>query len=525
MPRFFPHQPLMQWFQHVIALLGILFMASGQLGSARAEELPSFIHDGTLTICTNPTLPPMTFVKGQDVTHPEGFDIDVAHFLATRWHAQLSVVTMDFTGLFPSLGAQRCGLVMSGIIRTPPREKSFDAVSYQDTALVVAGRANTPVLTSMDELSGKDVAVESGTSYVTRLGVINDALVAAGKAPMIIQQYPTEEQVVQQVLIGRVFAFVSQDVEIFFRMRQLQGKLHILLTPDIPDYRHFAIYLRQNKQDQELLQTAITALEADGTLATLRNKWSITDQSTKQGADASSSGSIFDWNAFFSALTSRAFLHGALITLTVALLSHVIAITLSVPIAIALNNPQRSVLKIVLEGYVALFRAAPTLLQLLFIWNAVPQFFPIFREQWFTPFLATVLALSINESAYQVEINRSALSAVDPGQELGASALGLSRRDIYWRVIFPQAFRIALPPTINEFINLLKITSLASVISLQELLAVTQIQVARTFAFTEYYAAALVYYLVMVFFFLFLQKRVERRFNWSDRKKVVSNAA
>lgn len=241
----------------------------------------------------------MTFVKGQDVTHPEGFDIDVAHFLATRWHAQLSVVTMDFTGLFPSLGAQRCGLVMSGIIRTPPREKSFDAVSYQDTALVVAGRANTPVLTSMDELSGKDVAVESGTSYVTRLGVINDALVAAGKAPMIIQQYPTEEQVVQQVLIGRVFAFVSQDVEIFFRMRQLQGKLHILLTPDIPDYRHFAIYLRQNKQDQELLQTAITALETDGTLATLRNKWSITDQSTKQGADASSSGSIFDWNAFF----------------------------------------------------------------------------------------------------------------------------------------------------------------------------------------------------------------------------------
>ncbi|WP_082246773.1 ABC transporter substrate-binding protein/permease [Acetobacter ascendens] len=525
MPRFSPHQPLMQWFQHVVALLGILFMASGQLGSARAEELPSFIHDGTLTICTNPTLPPMTFVKGQDVTHPEGFDIDVAHFLATRWHAQLSVITMDFTGLFPSLGAQRCGLVMSGIIRTPPREKSFDAVSYQDTALVVAGRANTPVLTSMDELSGKDVAVESGTSYVTRLGVINSALVAAGKAPMIIQQYPTEEQVVQQVLIGRVFAFVSQDVEIFFRMRQLQGKLHILLTPDIPDYRHFAIYLRQNKQDQELLQTAITALETDGTLATLRNKWSIADQSTKPGTDASSSGSIFDWNAFFSALTSRAFIHGALITLTVALLSHVIAITLSVPIAIALNNPQRSVLKIVLEGYVALFRAAPTLLQLLFIWNAVPQFFPIFREQWFTPFLATVLALSINESAYQVEINRSALSAVDPGQELGASALGLNRRDIYWRVIFPQAFRIALPPTINEFINLLKMTSLASVISLQELLAVTQIQVARTFAFTEYYAAALVYYLVMVFFFLFLQKRVERRFTWSDRKKVVSNAA
>ncbi|MFT9408306.1 ABC transporter substrate-binding protein/permease [Acetobacter fabarum] len=508
-----------------VAAFAVALTAAVLPGVARAEQVPSFVQDGTLTVCTNPTLPPMTFVKGQDVTHPEGFDIDVAQALATRWHARLSVITMDFTGLFPSLSAQRCGLVMSGIIRTPAREKSFDAVSYQDTALVVVGRKGTPSLSSMDELSGKDVAVESGTSYVTRLGVVNDALIAAGKPPMIIQQYPTEEQVVQQVLIGRVFAFVSQDVELFYRMRQLGDKLHVLITPNIPDYRHFAIYIRQNPEDRTLLQNAISALDSDGTLQTFRTKWSVTDQSTKGDAAQAGAGGMFDWGAFFSALTSMAFLHGALITLSVALISHFIAITISVPIAIVLNSPQKSLLKVALEGYVSLFRAAPTLLQLLFIWNAVPQFFPIFREQWFTPFLATILALSINESAYQVEINRAALSAVDPGQELGASALGLSRRDIYWRVIFPQAFRIALPPTINEFINLLKITSLASVISLQELLAVTQIQVARTFAFTEYYAAALIYYLVMVFFFLFLQKRVERRFSWSDRKKVVSNAA
>lgn len=508
-----------------VAALAVALTAAVLPGAARAEQVPSFVQDGTLTVCTNPTLPPMTFVKGQDVTHPEGFDIDVAQALATRWHARLSVITMDFTGLFPSLSAQRCGLVMSGIIRTPAREKSFDAVSYQDTALVVVGRKGAPSLSSMDELSGKDVAVEAGTSYVTRLGVVNDALIAAGKPPMIIQQYPTEEQVVQQVLIGRVFAFVSQDVELFYRMRQLGDKLHVLITPNIPDYRHFAIYIRHNPEDRTLLQNAVSALDSDGTLQAFRTKWSVTDQSTKSDAAQAGAGGMFDWSTFFSALTSMAFLHGALITLSVALISHFIAITISVPIAIVLNSPQKSLLKVALEGYVSLFRAAPTLLQLLFIWNAVPQFFPIFREQWFTPFLATILALSINESAYQVEINRAALSAVDPGQELGASALGLSRRDIYWRIIFPQAFRIALPPTINEFINLLKITSLASVISLQELLAVTQIQVARTFAFTEYYAAALIYYLVMVFFFLFLQKRVERRFSWSDRKKVVSNAA
>ena len=296
-----------------VAALAVALTAAVLPGAARAEQVPSFVQDGTLTVCTNPTLPPMTFVKGQDVTHPEGFDIDVAQALATRWHARLSVITMDFTGLFPSLSAQRCGLVMSGIIRTPAREKSFDAVSYQDTALVVVGRKGTPSLSSMDELSGKDVAVESGTSYVTRLGVVNDALIAAGKPPMIIQQYPTEEQVVQQVLIGRVFAFVSQDVELFYRMRQLGDRLHVLITPNIPDYRHFAIYIRQNPEDRTLLQNAISALDSDGTLQTFRTKWSVTDQSTKGDAAQAGAGGMFDWGAFFSALTSMAFLHGALL--------------------------------------------------------------------------------------------------------------------------------------------------------------------------------------------------------------------
>ncbi|KXV79753.1 transporter, partial [Acetobacter malorum] len=201
------------------------------------------------------------------------------------------------------------------------------------------------------------------------------------------------------------------------------------------------------------------------------------------------------------------------------------AIVISIPMAITLNSHGKSALKVVLKAYVSIFRGAPTLLQLLFIWNALPQFFPIFREQWFTPFLATLVALSINESAYQVEINRAALSAVDGGQELAADALGMTHKQVYRYVIFPQALRVALPPTINEFISLLKTTSLASVISLQELLAITQVQVARTFEFTEYYAAALIYYLAMVFFFLFLQKRVERRFSWADRKKASANAA
>ncbi|BBC81105.1 ABC transporter amino acid permease [Acetobacter orientalis] len=93
-----------------------------------------------------PDPPPMTFIQGSDASKPEGMDIDVVRALAQRWHASLSLITMDFTGLFPSLAAQRCGLVISGIIQLADREKNFDAVAYQETALTVVARANTPPL-------------------------------------------------------------------------------------------------------------------------------------------------------------------------------------------------------------------------------------------------------------------------------------------------------------------------------------------------------------------------------------------
>ncbi|GBR08253.1 ABC transporter substrate-binding protein/permease [Acetobacter oeni] len=507
-------------------LLCLLFTLTGLVlhhPAARADETPGFIQDGQLTLCTNPTLPPMTFVNGSDTTALAGMDIDLARLLAARWHATFVPDTMDFEGMFPSLAARRCGMVISGVLRQSGREKNYDAVPYADSALVVVARAGAPKLTAMTDLSGKTIATQSGTSYAARIEKENDTLRAEGRTPIIVQQYPTEDQVVQQVLIGRVNAFISQDVELYYRQKQLGGKVSIIFKPDYPDYRQFAIYIRKNAEDRVQLQRAIDDLTSGGEIAGLEKKWGVSGEH-EQVFSEKNAPARFDFATFFSALTSVAFLKGAALTLTIAVLSHMMAIVISIPIAMRLNGPD-SPLKFILSAYVAVFRGAPTLLQLLFIWNALPQFLPFFREHWFTPFLATWLSLSINESAYQVEINRAALRAVDPGQRLAADALGMKSAQVYRHVIFPQALRIALPPTINEFISLLKTTSLASVISLQELLAVTQIQVARTFEFTEYYSAALIYYLAMVFFFLYLQKRIERRFAWADRNKASANVA
>ncbi|MBB2202621.1 ABC transporter substrate-binding protein/permease [Gluconacetobacter tumulisoli] len=490
---------------------------------ARAQQAPSFAAGG-LTVCTNPTLPPMTFVNGTDGSDLAGVDIDVSRRLGAYWHVPVTFVSMDFVGLFPSLEAGRCGMVISGVVRQAAREVKFDAVPYQPTSLVVVARAGTAHVTSMADLSGKVLAVESGTSYAARIAQENVALAAAGRPAIEIQQYPTEDQVVQQVLIGRAFAFVSQDVELAFRQTQLNGKVSVIFQPDYPEYRNFAIYIRKDARDRAALEGAIAALRDGGQMTPILQRWRIMPGGGDMQAGDQKAVSGFNWRTFAAALVSPAFARGAAITLAMAVLSHMTAIGLAVPMAMVMNG-RDGMLKSAIRAYVALFRAAPTLLQLLFVWNALPQFLPVFRESWFTPFLAAWISLSINEAAYQVEINRAALQAIDPGQALAGDALGMTRMQVYRHIIFPQALRIALPPTINEFISLIKTTSLASVISLQELLAVTQINVARTFEFTEYYAAALIYYLLIVFFFLWVQKRIERRFAWADRLKATSHAA
>src|SRR5262245_27524347 len=164
----------------------------------------------------------------------------------------------------------------------------------------------------------------------------------------------------------------------------------------------------------------------------------------------------FDFSVLWSALTSEAFFRGACITIILSLLSHAVGIAISIPVPIAINR-DRGFLPGFLRGIVGLLRGAATLLQLLFVWNGLPQIFPIFREPWFTPFLAAWIALSLNEAAYQVEINRAALKAIHPGQQDAGMALGLSRFQIFRHVTLPQAMRVAIPPTANEFITLLKI--------------------------------------------------------------------
>ena len=224
----------------------------------------------------------------------------------------------------------------------------------------------------------------------------------------------------------------------------------------------------------------------------------------------------FQPDVFLEALTSPALLQGALITIALTIVAFAGGLVLGLLIAL-MHDSRFRVVRVIAWTYVWIFRALPALILLFMVWFALPQLFPVFREEWFIPFLAASIALAINEAAYAAEILRGGLMAVDDGQRLAARSLGMRPGQVFRKVIAPQLTRVTIPPMSNDFITMLKTTSLASVVSVRELMTNTQTAVSTTFRFAEWYGAAAVYYLVLVSIFMVGQAWLERRYVWTSR--------
>lgn len=226
---------------------------------------------------------------------------------------------------------------------------------------------------------------------------------------------------------------------------------------------------------------------------------------------------MFDGRVFLDALFGWPLLQGALVAFSLAVAVQLAATALCLGPASAASS-RRVWARGAVGAYVWLFRGAPTLLVLLAVWNGLPQLIPALRADWYTPFLAAFVALTLVQVAYLTEVMRAAFASVSPGQREAAAALGLHRMQAFRLVVLPQALRVAVPPLMNEFISLLKATSLATVISLRELMTVTSYAISASFRFLEWYAAVLIYYLGMVSVLTVLQRGLEARLSAGHRR-------
>lgn len=222
----------------------------------------------------------------------------------------------------------------------------------------------------------------------------------------------------------------------------------------------------------------------------------------------------FNLGAFFGYL-SNGFLIGG-VGVTVALTLAGVAGGLLVGLIIALLRMTESrPLQWIAGAYIWLFRGTPLLVQLVVIYTGLPQ-----MGIRLGTIQSALLGLILHEAAYMAEIIRSGFLSVPAGQREAAWALSLHRHTAFWRVILPQAFRLMIPPLGNSINGLLKSTSLASVISVEELMRRSDMLMQEQFQTLEVYAAAAAYYLLLTTLWDFVQRPLERHFGRFIAKKA-----
>ncbi|HQR27071.1 MAG TPA: amino acid ABC transporter permease [Nocardioides sp.] len=233
---------------------------------------------------------------------------------------------------------------------------------------------------------------------------------------------------------------------------------------------------------------------------------------------AFSQGNI-DWAVTWEYFDAPTIVQGMWNTLLISVLAQALGIVLGV-VAAVMRKSANPVTSGVAWLYIWFFRGTPVLLQLL-LWYNLSLVFPtiwipfagsVATNTVMTPFLAALLGLGINEGAYMAEIVRAGINSVDEGQTEAAQALGLSPARTMRRVVLPQAMRVIIPPTGNEFINMLKTSSLAYAVQFGELLYSATSIYSANLAVVELLFTVSLWYLVLTSVFSVFQAFLERRF-------------
>jgi polar amino acid transport system permease protein len=232
----------------------------------------------------------------------------------------------------------------------------------------------------------------------------------------------------------------------------------------------------------------------------------------------------FEWDVVGEYIFSPPVLQGVQMTLILTVICMALGIALGTVLAIVASS-QNVVLRWAARIYIWVFRGTPLLVQLIFLYNLgalfpeiqlgvpfLPPLLTLDTNQVITAWMAAVVGLSLNEAAYMSEVIRGGFLAISPAQREAAQALGMTRRQVFFRIVLPQALRVIVPPTGNQMIMLLKYTSLVSVIALHDLLYSVQSVYTQTFQVIPLLIVASIWYLAITSILSIGQSWIERYF-------------
>ena len=219
-------------------------------------------------------------------------------------------------------------------------------------------------------------------------------------------------------------------------------------------------------------------------------------------------GMKFNWSYFFQTLPYIA--SKLNVTLTLTIISAVFSLVIGMVFAIISYYKVKGVSQ-VLKIWISFVRGTPVAAQLFFFYYGLANLSSLILNM--SPTVAVAVIMSLNMGAFVSESIRGALISVDEGQREAAMAFGMTGFQMTIRIDIPQAIRVALPPLFNDLINLFKMSSLAFLVGVRDVMGAAKIEGANTFQFFECYACVMLIYWVITLILTAIQKVLEKRCN------------
>lgn len=410
-----------------------------------------------------------------------GFDVEIAELIARGLGRAPRFVFVPYASIDQAIDRGTADIGLSGVEDTPARRAAMaTTIPYYAFREVLAVRdADAGTLRSLADFAGRRVGTLGGTiAYEILLG-------AERTYGLQAVSYDDDVHPYSDLLLGRLDAVLLDNVLAERRRKTMPG---ITVQPQAVAMSHYVgVLAAGNAALRDAADEVLRGAMRDGTLERIFRKWNVwnDDQPALHarliareavppvlglpvvGLDAALGvAAISRWDAtrrYFPSL-----LKAAGITLVLSCLSMAVAVILGVLIASG-RVYGTGLGRLALTGYVELMRGTPVLLQLFVIYYGLASVIRL------PAFVAALVGLALNYAAYESEIYRGALEAVPLGQLEAARTLGFTERQVLRLVRGPQAFRLALAPMTNDFVALLKDSSLVSVLTVVELTKQTQI--------------------------------------------------
>ncbi|MEO5740155.1 MAG: ABC transporter substrate-binding protein/permease [Vicinamibacterales bacterium] len=440
-----------------------------------------------------------------------GFDVEVAELIAKGLGREPRFVEIAFASIDQSIARGDADIGLSGIEDTPARRAGYAVTLpyYQFREVLSVRSADSGQFRRLADLRGRRVGTLSGT-------IAYEILLAAERDSGIVAvSYEDDVHPYSDLLIGRLDAVLLDNVLAERRSRTTPG--FITHAEPVAVSQYVGVLAPGNEALRDRIDQILREAMRDGRLEAIYRKWKIWNDDQPElfskvlqgaaippvtGYQIEGIATLPKWEATRRYLPSL--LRAAVVTLALSCGAMLLAVGLGVALATGRLYGSR-ITQIVLTGYVELIRGTPLLLQLFVLYYGIAAAIRL------PAFMAALLGLALNYAAYESEIYRGALLAVPIGQLEASRTLGFTEFQTLRLIRAPQAFRIALAPMTNDFVALLKDSSLVSVLTVVELTKQTQIFAANLGSWVIPGAICAGLYLVMSLPLGALARVLERR--------------